>query len=368
MKSIQKIIPLIVVLFVGISVNDVFGMQKFIGGIKRLFQRRPAVEATDASGEIVRELKRAREEDVCDEQNPCTQVIRTEIQKTVDNTIADVGCDTRKHQNLRKKSGNEDRYDILFHDTIFGVALFDGHGGDQVSVAAKEILLKDIIARYQANHGDIQHCMKCACIDFDQNIGPKNVDVGATAAIMICANNQLVVGHCGDSRVVICSHDQNDCAKIVYETVDHTGKVQSEIDRVEAAGGFIGYQNRVGGILMVTRALGDYQSDSAGLSVDSSGAFVLGTVKLKGVTAEPECKVLDNVADIDFAIVASDGFWDKISSEDAADYVHKRLQAEENVSVKTIAQDLLKSVYEKREGIYFPGHDDTTVMIVVFKK
>ena len=63
----------------------------------------------------------------------------------------------------------------------------------------------------------------------------------------------LHIANLGDSRAVIGLQD----GSALRITKDHKAIDPQEQDRVKAAGGMI-YNNRVNGVLAITRALGDY--------------------------------------------------------------------------------------------------------------
>jgi len=63
----------------------------------------------------------------------------------------------------------------------------------------------------------------------------------------------LTIANLGDSRAVIGLQD----GSALRITKDHKATDPTEQDRVKAAGGMI-YNNRVNGVLAITRALGDY--------------------------------------------------------------------------------------------------------------
>jgi protein phosphatase PTC1 len=94
--------------------------------------------------------------------------------------------------------------------------------------------------------------------------------------------------------------------------VDHVATDQTEVQRVCAAGGQV-INNRVGGSLAVTRALGDH------------------CLKDGGVTAEPHYVMHTLEARDRFLLMASDGVWDVLSDADASELVlmHQHESGEE---------------------------------------
>lgn len=103
-------------------------------------------------------------------------------------------------------------------------------------------------------------------------------------------------------------------------SIDHKPDNEEEKARIQKAGGFV-EDNRVRGILNLSRSLGDldYKSDK----------------KLKAeeqmVTANPEIKV-ERFNKGDFMIIACDGIWDCLKSEECVKYVAEVKPTKEKLS------------------------------------
>jgi serine/threonine protein phosphatase PrpC len=129
-------------------------------------------------------------------------------------------------------------------------------------------------------------------------------------------NRTLVTANIGDSRAVLSRNGE-----AVQLTVDHTPL--SERDRIHEAGGQVLWHGltdakgrpvhgtgvyRVNGNLALSRAVGDRSERPA-------------------VVAEPDV-TLTAVRDTDeFVLLASDGLWDVLTSQDAVMFVHSMMQA-----------------------------------------
>jgi protein phosphatase PTC1 len=101
----------------------------------------------------------------------------------------------------------------------------------------------------------------------------------------------------GDARIILCRN-----GKALRLSYDHKGSDENEGKRVTNAGGLI-LNNRVNGVLAVTRALGDaYMKDL--------------------VTGHPYTTETVIQADTDeFIILACDGLWDVCSDQEAVDLI-----------------------------------------------
>ncbi|KAL1882759.1 hypothetical protein VTK73DRAFT_884 [Phialemonium thermophilum] len=107
----------------------------------------------------------------------------------------------------------------------------------------------------------------------------------------------LYTANVGDARIVLCRS-----GKALRLTYDHKGSDENEGRRIANAGGLI-VNNRVNGVLAVTRALGDtYIKDL--------------------VTGHPYTTETVIQPDVDeFIIIACDGLWDVCSDQEAVDLV-----------------------------------------------
>ncbi|WVR03065.1 hypothetical protein IAU60_000054 [Kwoniella sp. DSM 27419] len=106
----------------------------------------------------------------------------------------------------------------------------------------------------------------------------------------------LYTANVGDARGVICRG-----GKAVRLTYDHKGSDAQEAKRITDAGGFV-MNNRVNGVLAVTRSLGD----------SSMKEFVVGSPYTTETTLDDSDE---------FLIVACDGLWDVCEDQQAVDLI-----------------------------------------------
>ncbi|KAI9867872.1 MAG: Protein phosphatase 2C 1 [Trichoglossum hirsutum] len=107
----------------------------------------------------------------------------------------------------------------------------------------------------------------------------------------------LYTANVGDARIVLCRN-----GKALRLSYDHKGSDENEGKRVANAGGLI-LNNRVNGVLAVTRALGDaYMKD-----------LVTGHPYTTETVIQPEVD--------EFIILACDGLWDVCSDQEAVDLI-----------------------------------------------
>ena len=97
---------------------------------------------------------------------------------------------------------------------------------------------------------------------------------------------------------------------------DHKPDNTEELRRIEAAGGFV-EEGRVRGMLSCSRALGDLefkQNKKIG-------------VEAQMITCVPEIKKVEISSEDKFLIIACDGIWDCLTSQQSVDLFHKSIKA-----------------------------------------
>lgn len=135
---------------------------------------------------------------------------------------------------------------------------------------------------------------------------------GCTAVVAVLKGNDLYVANAGDSRCVLCRD-----GKAVELSLDHKPEDTAEMDRIHKAGGRVTADGRVNGGLNLSRALGDHSYK-------------------KNTQLPPEDQMISALPDImhisidretdDFIILACDGIWNFMSSQDVVDFVRARLE------------------------------------------
>jgi len=239
---------------------------------------------------------------------------------------------------------NEDRFFVCHNDKELSVGLFDGHGGSEVS----QFLADEFLSILQQCES-LELCLKEAvthafhsadflCLD-------KNLQ-GSTALLLIIRGNDLLIAHAGDSRAVLYKFDGQE--KSFLATRDHKPNDPDERKRILELGGQInvsGTTFRVGGHvnLTVSRSIGDYPKRHM--------------AKDKGLTCQPEILTRNINSTYKFIILASDGIWDVMTSEDAIHEVKKVLL----LASPSRAAKRLISLAQQRGST-----DDLTVIVIKF--
>lgn len=139
----------------------------------------------------------------------------------------------------------------------------------------------------------------------------------------------LYTANVGDARAVLCRG-----GKAVRLTYDHKGSDAQEAKRITDAGGFV-MNNRVNGVLAVTRSLGDA----------SMKEFVVGSPYTTETTLDEQDE---------FLIVACDGLWDVTEDQDAVDFI--RAVADPQEASKRLLENAITNY----------STDNLSVMVVRF--
>ncbi|KNA05523.1 hypothetical protein SOVF_189480 isoform A [Spinacia oleracea] len=153
---------------------------------------------------------------------------------------------------------------------------------------------------------------------FSQVALRKHLISGTTATIAVLVNNELLVANVGDSKAFLCSevmqnnddkHNQGTPMtrlQVIDLTKDHHPDRDDENARITASGGFVSLLGvpRVNGILAVSRSIGDLY------------------LKRYGVIAEPEVDWHHLDASKVFLVVASDGIFEGLSTQEVCSLLH----------------------------------------------
>ena len=174
--------------------------------------------------------------------------------------------------------------------------LFDGHGGGEVSK-----FLQSNFHTYMKEslpYTDVKKGLITLFNTVDQKIKESNFfQVGATACIIYITieNNKKILysANVGDTRSVLIK--KNEYKRLSY---DHRASDPNEYSRIMNEGGIV-FAGRVYGQLMLSRAFGDWE------------------LKSYGVSCEPFVTRVELSDNDKYLVVATDGVWDVLEDGDA---------------------------------------------------
>lgn len=141
--------------------------------------------------------------------------------------------------------------------------------------------------------------------------------IGCTAVNCCVFADRFVVANVGDSRAVLCRR-----GRAVDLSTDHKPNDPKELARIVGAGGWLEPEgsgdlmmHRINGDLNLSRALGDleYKQDAS----RSPEAQI--------ISAEPDVFEMERHVDDEFLVIACDGIWDVVTSQQGIDFVRQRL-------------------------------------------
>lgn len=148
----------------------------------------------------------------------------------------------------------------------------------------------------------------------------------------------MYVANVGDCRAVLCTDD----GVAVELTKDHKAALPEEKERIEASGGFV-HNGRLDGILAISRGFGDLAHKNDGHLIVTPDIYE------RAVVPEDE-----------FLLLASDGLFDVLSSQQAVNFIRRKLLTHGDVQLA--AQEMLLKAQQ-----YF-AHDNISVMIVALNQ
>eukprot|EP00899_Mesostigma_viride_P003514 jgi/Mesvir1/13163/Mv06128-RA.1 len=269
-------------------------------------------------------------------------------------------------------------------------AVYDGHGGREVAQFCARHLHKGLVESKHYASGNIKMALQdsflrmdelmateeasreldelAGCIDSSRNscssydqdspvAGSSELEAfrgplftGTTAVVAVVAGKELYVANAGDSRCVL---SQQGIARELSK--DHKPDNQNEKERICNAGGFVA-NKRVGGMLGLSRAIGD-------MAFKQNPEL---TPRAQMVTAFPEVRSIALDAGDEFMVLACDGIWDVMTSQQVIDFCRARLRYKD-ASLMRICEELLDTCLapDRRQGI---GCDNMSAAIVVFKQ
>lgn len=233
-------------------------------------------------------------------------------------------------------------------------AVYDGHGGSSVARFAGQNVHKRLVTEESYKQGNYEQALKRAFLGTDEDIlanpSSSRDPSGCTAvAALITHDGKIYVANAGDSRSVIGI--KGEVKPLSY---DHKPTSETERARISGAGGYIEY-GRVNGNLALSRALGDFEFKKN---------YALPPER-QIITADPDVTCHEITEEDEFLVIACDGIWDCLSSQQVVDFV--RYQIAEGKPLEEIAEMMcdhcLAPDTSSGAGI---GCDNMTVLIVAF--
>eukprot|EP01111_Echinosteliopsis_oligospora_P019984 TRINITY_DN9947_c0_g1_i1.p1 TRINITY_DN9947_c0_g1~~TRINITY_DN9947_c0_g1_i1.p1 ORF type:complete len:383 (+),score=90.44 TRINITY_DN9947_c0_g1_i1:46-1194(+) len=290
----------------------------------------------------------------------------------------------------------EDRLYINEKECLF--AIFDGHGGDACSKYLVEKLPYHLLSTIKKN---LESCQTPDyaniarwtfkkiddCFLAENKLIARTCPTGSCGLTMMVRDDTLHMCNLGDSRVLLGSCSGSSWSHRLL-TNDHNTKNEREIALVRRRtndpnpirGSMMGTTagDRVGGILMVTRAFGDGLFKRKDMSIPP---FIS---HLPYITNDPEMTTHKLQPNDKYVVISSDGLYEYFTPADVAACVEEQLEMiEKGIIPDTtkIALSLIEKQFERLSKLMkkpvdevkkLPNRklfmDDTTLIVLVFQQ
>jgi protein phosphatase 2C family protein 2/3 len=211
---------------------------------------------------------------------------------------------------------------------------------------------KRLVTEETYKNDDYEEALKKAFLGTDEDIlaNPAHTrdPSGCTAvAALLTHDNKIYVANAGDSRSVLGVKGQ-----MGPLSFDHKPTNDGERARISGAGGYVEF-GRVNGNLALSRALGDFEFKK-NYSLSPQAQII---------TANPDVTCHEIVEDDEFFVLACDGIWDCLSSQDVVNFV--RYQVSQGTELTEIGEMIcdhcLAPDTTSGAGI---GCDNMTILII----
>ncbi|KAH9256637.1 hypothetical protein BASA81_005141 [Batrachochytrium salamandrivorans] len=228
---------------------------------------------------------------------------------------------------------------------LFGV--FDGHGGANVALqlSQKLPLLFDtfmIDFERECREVAIGRALKCSLDTFDRELVHNTLEPSGSTACVVAVDlktNCLQVANVGDSRCVLSRQGQ-----ALDLSVDHKANHPFEVARILTRGGFVS-RARAMGVLAVSRAVGDRDLKR------TSHAPVVCDADVDSVALNPNTD--------EFLLIACDGLFDVMSSQQAVTFIRNRLA--EGVHPNQVCELLAAEAINELQSM-----DNVSIVLITF--
>lgn len=229
-------------------------------------------------------------------------------------------------------------------------AVFDGHGGQAAAKYSGRNLAGRIKKESSYASKDFLKAVKSGFLglDYDLKTDPEFLEdaSGCTAVCtLVTDDKRIFCGNAGDSRAVLSIKG------VVKElSFDHKPQNPDEYARIYKAGGFVEY-GRVNGNLALSRAFGDFEFKQN----------MLLSAEEQAVTALPDITEHSITNDDEFMVIACDGIWDCMTSQEVVTFVREHIALGDSLSV--ICEKMMDNCLapSSSNGL---GCDNMTVLIV----
>jgi serine/threonine protein phosphatase PrpC len=253
-------------------------------------------------------------------------------------------------------------------------AVFDGHGGKEVAKYAEKHFVEHLLASPDYQTGKYPEGLTEAFMKLDESMkteagkrelkllkaddpddeyggGMLETVAGCTANVVLIAGEDIFTANAGDSRAVLFRNGKS----AIELSCDHKTHVPEEVTRVQKAGGDI-VEGRINGLLNLTRSFGDFDfKKNTTLPLDKQMITPIPDVTREKLTPTD-----------DFLIIACDGIWETLTSQEVCDKMEEKLKRHGRHNQKMVLDEFFNELLavNPSQGV---GCDNMTLILIVFK-
>ena len=289
------------------------------------------------------------------------------------------------HVGFDGETDKEHNQDISFieknftgHPDYIYMSVCDGHGveGHEVSGFIKKILPKNLSQNLYnknlltTNINEKNEINNIICNTFlqcnEQLIENENINStfsGTTCVSLIYTPSKLIVPNIGDSRAVLGKYDiSNNIWSAIDLSRDHKPTEKDEAERIIRNGGRIKpFTDDETGEFIGPQRVWIKEDDVPGLAMTRS--FGDRVAAIAGTISEPEIKEFELKDEDKFIIIASDGIWEFISSQECVEFIKDFYEKKDlKGCLKFLLNESSKRWIKEEEVI-----DDITAVLIFFE-
>ena len=259
----------------------------------------------------------------------------------------------------KQQRAHEDRYQIKTIGNYRYFAVFDGHSGafkmnsyHVADVCTNLLHIQLAMKLYNADKNNIINIIKESFVEFDRLMYNEGKLWGCTCTmILIDDYNKLIYQiNLGDSRSLIFVDNE-----IIAATTDHKPLNYIESERILTAGGYITTDDRIDGILNISRGFGDFYLKQKNNRYDPINGKV---------SAVPDIRMIDyspyNVPI--YIILTSDGIYESPNINNGS-LVQLFYDISDNINLQE-QNPLDKIAFFMIDATFSKTTDDMTIIIV----
>lgn len=229
------------------------------------------------------------------------------------------------------------------------IGVFDGHCGAGSAQTCARNIATWLTSTPEFQNGKYEEALREAYIKGDANLHKMlpHDSSGCTGNTLLLVGNSIFCANTGDTRAVLCRD-----GIAIPLSVDHKPTNPDEEQRIRRAGMSV-MCNRVGGLLALSRAFGDFAFKDKSLLPENQAISVV-----------PDLQKLELSPSDEFIIVACDGVWDMKNNQEAVELIRREIATHDDLSLA--CEKLLASCLAPTScGL---GTDNMTVVVIQFKK